>query len=283
LLLWTRSVAQTVLKMKLFLVACAVCLAVASAAPDNLVKSEDAQVVQTVASSAPSEATPKKVGKSQGTVDDRTRLLSALFTGYNKNVNPDKIKLEVGISLIDFNVIEEKNILGSYGWLKYMWEDSRLKWSPEEYGGAEVIRLDANEIWKPDVTLYNSADPVNMINCWQSNVLIYNSGKILWVPPCKMQSMCHFNLKVHPYGEQTCSWKLGSWTFDGNVLDLQMYNQTAGVDISDLNNSSGFEIISTTGERNVKYYSCCPEPYPDVTFNVTIKRIPGEELFKKLH
>lgn len=99
-----------------------------------------------------------------------------------------------------------------------------MKWDPTEYGGADIVRLESNEIWKPDVTLYNSADPVNMINCWESNVLIYSTGKILWVPPCKMTSQCHYNLKKNPYGEQTCTLKFGSWTFDGNILDLGLYN-----------------------------------------------------------
>jgi len=132
------------------------------------------------------------------------------------------------------------------------------------------------------VTLYNSADPVNMVNCWESNVLIWATGKVLWVPPCKMTSTCNLKLRKRPYGEQECILKFGSWTFDGNVLDVQFYNGTKGLDLSELHNSSGFEIVSTTAEKNVKYYSCCPDPYPDLTFNFTIKRIPAEELFHKL-
>lgn len=100
-----------------------------------------------------------------------------------------------------------------------------MKWDPVEYGGAEVIRLDSSEIWKPDVTLYNSADPVKMVNCWESNVVIWPNGRILWVPPCKMTSQCHYTLNKEPYGEQKCNLKFGSWTFDGFVVDLQLYNQ----------------------------------------------------------
>lgn len=149
-----------------------------------------------------------------------------------------------------------------------------------------------------------------MINCWDTNTVLYPSGKILFIPPCKMTSQCELSLRRHPYGNQECTLKFGSWTFDGNVLDVQFFNgvswdniyfsnrlwndfekskvnfdvewQTKGLDLSQLHNSSGFEVVSTTAQRNVKYYSCCPDPYPDLTFNVTIKRIPAEELFDRL-
>jgi len=118
---------------------------------------------------------------------------------------------------------------------------------------------------------------------WESNTLSYPTGKVLWVPPCKMTSMCNLKLKKQPYGEQECHMKFGSWTLDGNILDLQLYNGTKGLDLAEMHNSSGFEIVSTTAQRNSKEYSCCPgEPYIDLTFNMTIRRLSPEELFHKL-
>jgi len=275
--------------MKVFLLS-VVLLAVAHAAPDLLasltapvVAGTDAiaDVHTTAAPVEPSDLPAEKFKTSdQGTVEERTKLVNKLFKDYNKKVNPDNVKVKFGVALIDFHVREEKDALESYGWLRYVWQDPRLSWTPSEYGGAAVIRIPADNVWKPDITLYNSADPVNMINCWNSNVLIYPSGEILWVPPCKMLSQCHLTLKKHPYGEQVCGLKFGSWTFDGVVLDVNFYGGNKTVDLSDLNNSSGFEIVSSTAEKTDRYYPCCKEPYPDLTFNLTIKRIPGEELIK---
>lgn len=61
-----------------------------------------------------------------------------------------------------------------------------------------------------------------------------------------------------------------------------IFLQVTEVDLSDLDNTSNFEVVSTSAKRNVRYYSCCEEPYVDIAFNVTIKRIPGEELFNKM-
>jgi len=274
--------------MKNFICIVALCLVAVQAFPDELIKLESDALLQALEESVPTteatatveEAKPRTT-KSQGTAADRTRLVTELFKTYNKKINPDDVKLEFGVNLVDFHVLEKEDAVESYVWLRQDWADPRLKWDPKDYGGVELIRLDAEDVWKPDVTLYNSADPVNMVNCWHSNVLIYSSGKVLWVPPCKMTSTCHLNLRREPYGENMCSFKFGSWTFDGNILDIQLFNKTAGMDVSNIINTSGFEIVGNVAERNDVYYPCCEEPYPNLTFNLTVKRIPGEELFHR--
>jgi len=273
--------------MNKLILASAILVAVAHAAPDLLsslaapVENAISEVTTTKAPAISGTTAAPISTATQGTVEDRTRLVGTLFKDYNKKVNPDDIKLKFGVSLIDFHILEQKDAMDSYVWLRYTWQDPRLKWNTEEYGGATVLRMDADMVWKPDITLYNTADPVNMINCWDSKVLIFSSGEILWVPPCKMLSHCDLTLNKQPYGEQVCGMKFGSWTFDGNVLDVDFYQGNKTIDLSDLNNSSGFEVLSTTAKKTDKYYPCCVEPYPDLTFNVTIKRIPGEQLIKK--
>ena len=33
--------------------------------------------------------------------------------------------------------------------------------------------------------------------------------------------------------------------------------------------------VSLTAERRVMHYGCCPEPYPDITFYLTLRRKPN--------
>jgi len=33
-----------------------------------------------------------------------------------------------------------------------------------------------------------------------------------------------------------------------------------------------WDILKVPAEYNNEYYDCCPEPYPDITFNVTMRR-----------
>jgi len=44
---------------------------------------------------------------------------------------------------------------------------------------------------------------------------------------------------------------------------------TVKVDVSDYTASNEWEIVSHPAQKNIKYYSCCTEPYPDLTFTVS--------------
>lgn len=35
------------------------------------------------------------------------------------------------------------------------WFDYKLKWNPEEYGGVSQLYVPSEQIWLPDIVLYN--------------------------------------------------------------------------------------------------------------------------------
>ena len=45
------------------------------------------------------------------------------------------------------------------------------------------------------------------------------------------------------------------------------------IDITDYVESNEWKLLSHTAERNEKFYPCCKEPYPDLTFTIRVKRI----------
>ena len=45
-----------------------------------------------------------------------------------------------------------------------------------------------------------------------------------------------------------------------------------GVDLSEFYMSVEWDILEVPAVRNVKWYTCCTEPYLDITFNVTMRR-----------
>ena len=69
---------------------------------------------------------------------------------------------------------------------------------------------------------------------------------------------------------QLCSMKFGSWTYDGYRVDLQMEAEEADVKMFVINGE--WDLIGIPAQRNEIIYVCCPEPYPDVTFTVHIRR-----------
>jgi len=67
--------------------------------------------------------------------------------------------------------------------------------------------------------------------------------------------------------------KFGSWTNDGNRLDISFYRDESSVDTTDYVESNEWALIGHPAVKHVEYYTCCPEPYPDLTFTIRLKRI----------
>lgn len=74
--------------------------------------------------------------------------------------------------------------------------------------------------------------------------------------------------------EQECQLKFGSWTYDGFKLDISLYGDRNEVDVGDYIESNEWELVDHPGRRNVRYYTCCSDnPFPDLTFNVRLRRM----------
>ena len=59
----------------------------------------------------------------------------------------------------------------------------------------------------------------------------------------------------------------------GNLLDLHINGE--GIDISNYINHEEWELSNYYSEKNIEYYSCCLEPYPDIKFYYIITRRSG--------
>ena len=50
---------------------------------------------------------------------------------------------------------ERSQIMTTNVWLEQEWEDQKLTWNPEEYGNVRRLYVPSDEIWLPDIVLYN--------------------------------------------------------------------------------------------------------------------------------
>ncbi|XP_064608745.1 acetylcholine receptor subunit alpha-like 1 isoform X2 [Liolophura sinensis] len=119
---------------------------------------------------------------------------------------------------------------------------------------------------------------------------VHHTGRLVWEPPAIYKSYCPIDVEFFPFDMQECFMKFSSWTYDGLQVDLQHFCSlndnktksilpsndeiviTQGIDLTGYYQNVEWDIINVTARRNVKFYQCCPEPYPDITFNVTIRR-----------
>ncbi|KAK9294593.1 hypothetical protein QLX08_010850 [Tetragonisca angustula] len=215
---------------------------------------------------------------------DAKRLYDDLLSNYNKLVRPVvnvtdaltvKIKLKLS-QLIDVNL--KNQIMTTNLWVEQSWYDYKLKWDPKEYGGVEMLHVPSDHIWRPDIVLYNNADGNFEVTLATKATLNY-TGRVEWKPPAIYKSSCEIDVEYFPFDEQTCVMKFGSWTYDGFQVDLRHIDEIdnsnvvdIGVDLSEFYTSVEWDILEVPAVRNEKFYTCCDEPYLDITFNITMRR-----------
>ncbi|XP_063041883.1 cholinergic receptor, nicotinic, alpha 11 [Engraulis encrasicolus] len=200
-------------------------------------------------------------------------LLKNLLKDYNRMERPvanDSLPLTVfmSMSLVQIMDVDEKNqVLTTNIWLNMKWFDHYLQWNQTEYPGVKNLRFTTDQVWTPDILLYNSADD-KFDSTFKTNVLCNASGYCEYLPPGIFMSTCNVDVRWFPFDIQKCELKFGSWTFDGWLLDLQMTE----ADLSGYMPNGEWDLVGVPGTRSEVFYDCCKEPYPDVTFVVTIRR-----------
>merc|ERR1719264_296782 len=239
------------------------------------------------------------VGFVSGGNPDAKRLYDDLLSNYNKLVRPVvnvtdavMVRLKLKLSqLIDVNL--RNQIMTTNLWVEQFWFDHKLQWNPDEYGGVDMLHVPSTHIWLPDIVLYNNADG-NFEVTLATKATLYHTGLVEWKPPAIYHSSCEMDVEYFPFDEQTCVMKFGSWTYDGFQVDLrhqdagesQMRSNVRpksetqrgpeivemGIDLSEFYKSVEWDILGVPAARNVKFYTCCDEPYLDITFNITMRR-----------
>ncbi|XP_018302230.1 nicotinic acetylcholine receptor alpha3 subunit [Mycetomoellerius zeteki] len=141
-----------------------------------------------------------------------------------------------------------------------------------------MLHVPSDHIWRPDIVLYNNADGNFEVTLATKATLNY-TGRVDWKPPAIYKSSCEIDVEYFPFDEQTCVMKFGSWTYDGFQVDLRHVDEIGdspivdvGIDLSEFYTSVEWDLLAVPAVRHEKFYTCCNEPYLDITFNITMRR-----------
>ncbi|EFO23786.1 hypothetical protein LOAG_04698 [Loa loa] len=208
-------------------------------------------------------------------ITDEQRLLRHLLSQYEKAVRPvrnasNTVVVRMGMTMTNIFDMDEKNqVLTINVWLDQEWKDELLVWDPNEFGGIESVRVPCDLIWLPDIVLYNNADDYT-IGSMNSRAILFYDGTVFWPPPTQLRSTCKTDVTYFPFDSQHCTIKFGSWTYHGLQVDIT--NHSVNVDLSNYVESGEFDLVRVFQKRRIVKYTCCLEPYPDVTFYIHIRR-----------
>lgn len=102
------------------------------------------------------------------------------------------------------------------------WKDEGCNWDPSEYEGIKSIRYSSDEIWTPDINLYNSVISSGIGFCETVDCMINSSGKVACVIPCTHTAHCSGDFTRWPFDQQNCSFSFGKIKFSGYILLVEI-------------------------------------------------------------
>ncbi|KAJ8412446.1 hypothetical protein AAFF_G00127820 [Aldrovandia affinis] len=213
------------------------------------------------------------------------KLLNDLFSNYTNALRPVEdtdnilnVTLQITLSQI-IDMDERNQILTSYLWIRQVWIDAFLTWNKEDYDGLDTIRIPSSYVWRPDIVLYNNADD-QFSGSMETNVVIRHDGQIMWDSPAITKSSCKVDVSFFPFDAQQCRLTFGSWTHNGNQLDI--LNALDSADLADFVENVEWEMLGMPAKKNIILYGCCSDPYPDITYTLHLKRRASFYIFNLL-
>nr|XP_032622997.1 neuronal acetylcholine receptor subunit alpha-10 isoform X1 [Chelonoidis abingdonii] len=114
----------------------------------------------------------------------------------------------------------------------------------------------------------------------ETNAVIRYDGQVMWDSPAITKSSCKVDVSYFPFDGQQCRLTFGSWTYNGNQIDLLNGLDTG--DLTDFVENVEWEVLGMPAKRNVITYGCCSEPYPDITYTLLLKRRASFYIFNLL-
>ncbi|XP_046583796.1 neuronal acetylcholine receptor subunit alpha-10-like [Haliotis rubra] len=208
---------------------------------------------------------------------NQTALMDKLFSNYTRDVRPicetlAPIELKIGIAVRQVIELDEpKQILTVNAWIRLNWYDCQMVWNATKYGGISQLILPFAKVWTPDIALYDNAGE-ELVGLKDYRPTFYSDGSVTYNFPTIIESLCKVDVTYFPFDSQTCALRFGSWAHHG--LEINSTLRDSSGDMSSFKVNSEWDLVSVPVERHELFYGCCPEPYPDVTFYVNLRRKP---------
>ena len=213
-----------------------------------------------------------------------TRLAKALLDGYDNQVPPlsTTVRVQLAIkSIPSFDTLTQR--LALYGWWRLYWTDHRLTWDPAKYDGVDFIALryedgNSGSAWIPDVAVYESQGRYENLP-HGIPVSCYSSGSCFVSRPIQDEVLCPIRARNFPFDTQACEITVGSWSFSGDYFDVKPKVDSDGTfqaaDVSHYDSNPEYKLSKIESSHIDNYYTCCPEPYPTVSFRLYLERYPN--------
>ncbi|KAK4878684.1 hypothetical protein RN001_011190 [Aquatica leii] len=207
---------------------------------------------------------------------NQDKLHKDLFMNYDRQARPHEphVATTVELSLVVLHVEsnEVKSTITVHSLLKVVWNDPKLKWNQDDYGGIDVLRVADHELWHPDLYLQNSAlggEPV--FRYGNPNALVQSNGHVQIVLRAKQTVLCDFDLRFWPFDTQHCALTYTSWVYDENTIKLAL-TQENNVQVDTTFPFTTWNVTKASGAAVLSKFRCCVKSFYQINYNLTLKR-----------
>ena len=181
-------------------------------------------------------------------------LYDLLLTNYNSKARPvlsdEPVRVDMDLSLVQLihlNEIDQQ--MTAHIWVRQRWNDMRLDWSKNyRYRNIETLRLYPEDIWTPDIHLYNAATANAEEEERVVPMLVYKNGTIDLTRLMVTTSTCEMHLKYFPFDVQRCFLKFGSWTNSKDRIDLRPIRKK--INLSEYIENNMWKLLANPVTRN---------------------------------
>uniref|UniRef100_A0A8C9DED0 Acetylcholine receptor subunit epsilon n=1 Tax=Prolemur simus TaxID=1328070 RepID=A0A8C9DED0_PROSS len=152
-------------------------------------------------------------------------LYHHLFDNYDPESRPvrepeDTVTVTLKVTLTNLISLNEKEeTLTTSVWIGIDWQDYRLNYSKEDFGGVETLRVPSELVWLPEIVLENNIDGQFDV-AYYANVLVYEGGFVTWLPPAIYRSTCTVEVTYFPFDWQNCSLIFRSQTYNAKEVEF---------------------------------------------------------------
>ena len=168
------------------------------------------------------------------------------------------------IALNDVDEVEQKIQITAY--LKVVWSDHFLSWTPASYNNIDKITVKQDRVWKPDLALANAYDTVSGLGDSFMYLTITHLGEVSWYPYQIFDSSCTLDMTNFPFDSQSCDIQLVTWSSTKEMINI--VSGTDGFDTTFFETNANWDLLSvSTADSSTSTTA-------GLSFNLKIRRKP---------
>ena len=181
-------------------------------------------------------------------------IRSSILENYDRWVRPvenlnDSVNVECELAVYQLVEFDPKaEMLSTLMWIRLCWDDEYISWDPAQNDGIDLIRMQQDKIWTPDIVPYNDVGTFDTRTYrFLIPLTVKSSGEVCWNFPAPMRTTCIMDVKKFPFDRQECEIIIGSYQYDGN--ELRVNCKIDGIDADDFTEHSQWALEC----KNVKF------------------------------